>query len=93
MFTLLKDLSIYDTTLIPAIMFILWLLHKFGIPKKLIPICALALGVLLSLVFIDYGLRGALIGILLAANAVGFHSGTKNVAGAFRQPDTDIAEK
>lgn len=86
------DINLYDTTLIPALMFLLWLLSKYGIPKKMLPLAALALGIITSLLLIDYSARGIVIGILLAANAVGFHSGTKNVASGLRQSDTDHTE-
>ncbi|GIQ71471.1 hypothetical protein DUZ99_17445 [Xylanibacillus composti] len=83
------DMSLYDATLIPAIMFLLWLLSKYGIPKKMIPLAALPLGIIASLMLIDYSPRGVVIGILLAANAVGFYSGTKNVAGALRHSEAE----
>ncbi len=83
------DMNVYDATLIPALMFLLWLLNLYGIPRKMIPLAALPLGIITSLLLIDYSPRGVVIGILLAANAVGFHSGTKNVAGALRQSDSD----
>ncbi|WP_128895403.1 hypothetical protein [Longirhabdus pacifica] len=77
------DITLYETSLIPAIMFIVWILGKQGIPAKLLPIFALILGIASSLSMIEFTLKGLVIGILLAANAVGIHSGTKNVIHAF----------
>lgn len=80
------DLTIYETSIIPAIMFILWVIAQTGVPKKLFPLIALCLGILAGLVFIGQSLEGVLVGILLAAAAVGFHSGTKNVFEGGKAP-------
>lgn len=73
------DLGIYETTIIPAIIFTLWVIAQTGLSKKLFPLIALFLGVLAGLVFVGFSPEGVVAGILLAAAAVGFHSGTKNV--------------
>lgn len=81
------DLSVYDATLIPAIIFLLYLIGKLGLPRKFIPLAALAVSVVASLVFIEFSAQGVLGGILLAAAVVGFHSGSKNVTEAFNYDD------
>ncbi|MED4377976.1 hypothetical protein P9274_20170 [Schinkia azotoformans] len=73
------DLSIYQTTLIPAIIFIIWIAGQTGLSKKFFPLLALLLGIAAGLVFIGVSPEGVVTGILIAAAAVGFHSGTKNV--------------
>ncbi|MFD2673300.1 hypothetical protein [Marinicrinis sediminis] len=80
------DLTLYDASLIPAIMFLLMVLNKQGVPKRWIPVFSLALGILAALVIVEWSANGVIVGILLAANAVGFHSGTKNV---FKSPTGD----
>ena len=81
------DINIYDTSLIPSLMFLLWMLQKYGVPKKHLPIFALFLGILFAFVIIDFSPKGVIVGILIAANAVGFHSGIKNVANAIRDSE------
>lgn len=73
------DLSIYETTIIPAIIFIIWMAGQTGLSKKFFPLLALILGVSAGLVFVGLSPEGVVSGVLLSAAAVGFHSGTKNV--------------
>lgn len=78
------DISIYDTTLIPTLMFILYIAGQIGVTKKYLPVVALVLGIVFGLIFISLTPEGALAGILLAAAAIGFHSGPKNVLQAIK---------
>ncbi|KYG90376.1 hypothetical protein A0U40_18240 [[Bacillus] sp. KCTC 13219] len=73
------DLSIYDATVIPAIIFIIWIVVQAGLPKKFAPIVSLILGVVGGLTFVGVSPEGFVAGVLLGAAAIGFHSGTKNV--------------
>ncbi|KYG90773.1 hypothetical protein A0U40_18015 [[Bacillus] sp. KCTC 13219] len=73
------DLSIYDATVIPAIIFIIWIVVQAGLPKKFAPIVSLVLGVVGGLTFVGVSPEGFVAGVLLGAAAVGFHSGTKNI--------------
>lgn len=73
------DLNVYDATLIPAIIFMLWVVGQLGFPRKLLPVLAVVLSIISSLVFVSFSAEGVLTGILLAAAVVGVHSGTKNV--------------
>ncbi|WP_051967852.1 hypothetical protein [Brevibacillus thermoruber] len=77
------DLSLYDATLIPAMIFLLWIAVQLGLPQKFVPLVALGLGVALGLSFIGMNGNGLITGIFLAATAIGFHSGTKNTKEAF----------
>lgn len=82
------DISIYDATLIPAMIFILWIVGEAGLQKRFLPLIALLLGIVCGLIFISATPEGIVAGILLAAAAIGFHSGPKNVIQAFkRTPD------
>lgn len=73
------DLTIYETTLIPAIIFVLWVIGKSGMSKKFFPLAALLLGIVCGLLFVGTTPEGIVAGVLLAAAAIGFHSGSKNV--------------
>lgn len=72
------DLSIYDTTVIPAIIFVIWVVIQVGFPKKLAPVIALVLGVVAGLSLVGLSVEGFIAGVLLGAASVGFYSGTKN---------------
>ena len=89
------DIGIYDTTLIPAMIFVLWIIGQAGVPRRFLPLTALALGVVLGLVFIGMTPEGAITGVLLAAAAVGFHSGSTNTAQALAKvnPEELIGEE
>ena len=77
------DLSLYDATLVPSIIFLLYIIGNLGIPRKLLPVMAVILSIAAALIFIEFSANGVLTGILLAATVVGIHSGTKNVIQAF----------
>lgn len=85
------ELSMYDATLIPAIMLLLYIVGTLGIPRKLLPVVALVVSIAASLVFIDFSSQGVLAGILLTATVIGFHSGPKNVIQAFSDTTTGRA--
>lgn len=73
------DLTIFDTTVIPAIIFVIWIVVQVGLPKQYAPIVSLVLGVAAGLTFVGFSPEGFVAGVLLGAAAVGFHSGTKNI--------------
>lgn len=79
------DIGIYDTTLIPAMIFILWIVGQSGLQKRFLPLVALVLGIASGLIFIGATPEGAVAGVLLAAAAIGFHSGPKNILQALKQ--------
>lgn len=81
------DIGIYETSLIPAIIFVLWIIGQVGVAKRFLPLIALGLGVVSGLIFIGSTPEGAVAGILLAAAAIGFHSGPKNVIQAMRRDE------
>ncbi|MGI6684748.1 MAG: hypothetical protein ACOX47_04545 [Bacillota bacterium] len=72
---------ISDVTIAGAVIFLVWVGIQAGIPKKFSPLVATFLSVFFAFFYLDKGnLLDALIhGILIAASAVGFHSGTKNM--------------
>lgn len=84
------DIGLYDTTLIPAMIFFLWIVGQTGLQKRFIPLVALVLGIILGLVFIAATPEGAIAGVLLSAASIGFHSGQKNVIQAFQKPSEDV---
>lgn len=57
--------------------------ETLGVPKKFLPLVALVIGVILSVVYLGQGdiKKGILIGIWLGLGAVGLHSGIKNTLG------------
>lgn len=75
-----------DVALIPAIMFVVWVFTKVGLPRRWAPLLALVLGVAggLAVTPDDYS-QGVLDGIMAAAAAVGFNSGVRNTADALRK--------
>lgn len=73
------DLGIFETTVIPAIIFVIWVVVNIGVPKKFAPVVALVLGVAAGILFVGLSAEGVVAGLLLGAASVGFHSGTKNV--------------
>lgn len=87
------DIGIYDTTLIPAMIFILWIVGQAGLQKRFLPIVALVLGIVLGLIFIGATPEGAIAGVLLAAAAIGFHSGPKNVIQALQKKTEGIEDQ
>ncbi|MEC1178532.1 hypothetical protein P9B03_08570 [Metasolibacillus meyeri] len=72
------DLSIYDATVIPAIIFVIWVIIQIGLPKKFAPVVALVIGVAAGLALEGLSVEGLIVGVLLGAASVGFYSGTKN---------------
>ncbi|MGC5328869.1 hypothetical protein [Brevibacillus sp. SYSU BS000544] len=78
------DLSVFDATVIPAMLFLLWIAIQLGVSKKFIPLLAVVLCVPVGLYFIGMNGVGLIAGILLASSIVGFHSGTKNTMQFFK---------
>ncbi len=72
---------INELTIAGAVVFLVWVGNQAGIPKKLSPLVATVLSVIFSFLYLDArNILDALIhGILIAASAVGFHSGTKKM--------------
>lgn len=70
-----------DVVLIAVIVGLVELLKWLGAPKKVLPVAALALGLLGGLFYIYPGdiKAGILIGIIMGLSASGLYSGTKNI--------------
>jgi hydrogenase/urease accessory protein HupE len=65
--------------IVPALMFVGYILKTLEkIPNNYIPAILAVLGLFCGWVFIQNTPTGALVGLLLAAVAIGFHSGFKN---------------
>ena len=65
--------------IIPALMFLGWLLKQWPeIPNRVIPVVLAITGVCLGVIFISPTSSGALVGFLMASVAIGVHSGVKN---------------
>lgn len=70
----------YDVVLIPLIMGLVELFKRSGVPKRILPFIALALGVVVGVVYVsDFDFKqGILIGAMLGLSASGLYSGAKN---------------
>ncbi|MBX6351144.1 MAG: hypothetical protein IRZ11_06505 [Clostridia bacterium] len=75
-----------DVALVPAIMFVVWVFTKVGLPRRWAPLLALVLGVAggLAVTPENYS-QGILDGVIAAASAIGFNSGVRNTADALRK--------
>lgn len=73
------DISLYEAAVIPAIIFLTWIIKGLGVPNRFLPVICLVLGLVAGVVFVGQDSQGVLTGILIAAAAIGFHSGTKNL--------------
>lgn len=73
------DISIYEASIIPAIIVLTWIAKVMGLPTRFLPIVCLVLGVIAGLTFVSADGTGVLTGVLMSATAIGFHSGTKNI--------------
>lgn len=74
-----------QATLVPAVMFLVWVFTRVGLPRGWAPFLALVLGVAGG-IGLNPGnpVQGALDGIMTAAAAVGFNSGVRNTVNAMR---------
>jgi hypothetical protein len=79
------DVSVYGISLIPVIIGLVQLLSQFGIPKKLLPLSSMVMGIILGIVFLapDDWKKGILVGIWLGLGATGMHSGVKNTMNGY----------
>lgn len=72
--------EIYDVVLIPLILGFVELFKRAGVNKKVLPFIAVAIGIVIGVVYIanfDWK-QGLLIGAMLGLSASGLYSGTKN---------------
>ncbi len=80
------NLNIYQVPVVGLVMFLVWVGNQAGLPRKFSPLVATVLGVAFAFFYLYPGdFAQALVeGILIAASAVGFHSGTKNMFQYFQ---------
>lgn len=80
------DFQAYDISVVPLIMFLTKVAESLGLPKKFCPLVSLVLGVIIGIVYFAPNniLKGIITGVFLAASAVGFYSGTKNVYQGYK---------
>lgn len=74
------DVSVYGVSIIPIIIGLVQLLKQFGVPKQMLPLASMLIGIILGVVFVapDNWKKGILVGIWLGLGATGMHSGIKN---------------
>lgn len=74
-------MEIYDVVLIPLIIGLIELLKYFSLPKKVLPIVSLALGVILGIVYVyPHDVKGGiLVGLMMGLSASGMYSGGKTL--------------
>ena len=75
-----KRQTVYGVALVPVIIGLSELLKRFGMPARLIPLVALALGLFFSFFYLAPGepKKAILFGAVLGLSAIGLFSGAKN---------------
>lgn len=73
-------IEVYGVALIPLIIGLVELFKWFGLPKKLLPLFSLALGITAGIIYVNPGdiKGGILVGLMMGLSASGLYSGTKN---------------
>jgi L-cystine uptake protein TcyP (sodium:dicarboxylate symporter family) len=72
--------EIYDVAIIPLILGVVELFKRIGLPAKYSPLVAVALGLIVGVVYLDASLKErVLVGIMFGLSASGLYSGTKNI--------------
>ncbi|NLA10514.1 MAG: hypothetical protein GX883_00105 [Firmicutes bacterium] len=76
----MDQLTTYGIALVPVIIGLAELLKRFGLPNRLVPLAAMAMGLFFSFFYLAPGepKRAILMGMVLGLSAVGLFSGTKN---------------
>ena len=72
-------MEIYDVVLIPLIIGLVEVLKYFGLPKRVLPIFSLVMGVLAGVFYVyPHDVRGGiLVGLMMGLSASGMYSGGK----------------
>lgn len=83
----MDQLTAYGVALIPVIIGLSELLKRFGLPNRLVPVAALALGLFFSFFYLAPGepKKAILFGAVLGLSAIGLFSGTKNTIMSRKQ--------
>ena len=83
----MDQLTVYGVALVPVIIGLAELLKRFGVPSRLIPLVALALGLFFSFFYLAPGepKKALFFGAVLGLSAVGLFSGTKNTVMSHRK--------
>lgn len=76
---------INDVTVVGAVIFLVWVVNQAGIPRRFSPLIATIIAIIFTFFYLEPGnfLDSLIHGILIAASAIGFHSGTKNTYQQF----------
>ncbi len=74
------DLSVYGIALLPVIIGVVHLFKMFGFPSRFIPLLSIAIGIVMSHVYVEPGdfKKAFFIGLWLGLCATGMHSGFKH---------------
>ncbi|HPU01153.1 MAG: hypothetical protein GX890_08065 [Firmicutes bacterium] len=76
----MDQLTVYGIALVPVIIGLAELLKRFGLPTRLIPLAALALGQFFAFFYLAPGepKKAIFFGTVLGLSAIGLFSGAKN---------------
>lgn len=76
----MDQFSVYGLALVPVVVGLTELLKKVGVPKSIIPVASIVLGLLFSFFYLAPGdpKKAILIGLVLGLSSIGLYSGTKN---------------
>lgn len=82
-------MEIYDVALVPLILAVVQMFKGLGLPKKLSPVVASALGIIAGVVYVapDNLAEGILVGLALGLGASGLYSGAKNMKEEVKKLD------
>lgn len=70
----------YDIAVVPVIIALIELVKRAGVPKRVLPVLSVALGIVAGFVYIAPGQadEAVLVGVVMGLSAVGLYSGAKN---------------
>ena len=84
-------MEMYDVVLIPLIIGLIELLKVFKLPKKLLPLASVALGVTVGIVYVyPHDIKGGiLVGLMMGLSASGMYSGGKTLVERNERDESD----
>lgn len=84
-------MQIYDVVLIPLIIGLIELFKVFKLPKKLLPLVSIALGIIVGIVYVyPHDVKGGvLVGIMMGLSASGMYSGGKTLVERNDRDESD----
>ena len=73
------EFTVYDIALVPIIVLLVEVIKRLGLPKRILPILNIFLGLIAAFVYITNDPKEAvLIGLVMGFSAMGLWSGAKN---------------